>query len=207
MTKRIPVAVEDRGKWNRNIDTHSPLLAALSGGREAALDVGCGEGVLTRQLRDAGFAAVTGIDLDGPSIDKARSYDDGNAYILGDALTEPLPLESFDAVVSVATLHHLDMESALVRFAALTRPGGVVAVSGFAMSHWPRDLPLDGLCFVWSRIQNLWRKEWQHSAPIVWPPPLKQHECRAIAERTLPGAVFKRRPYMRYTLVWRKPVS
>ena len=58
-------------RWNHNIHYHPILLAAVRPGGHV-LDVGCGEGMLTRAL--AGTAAsVIGIDMHAPSIELARA--------------------------------------------------------------------------------------------------------------------------------------
>ena len=61
--------VPDDQRWNRNIHYHPLLLAVADHGR--VLDVGCGGGLLTRQLADQ-VAEVIGIDPDLPSIELAR---------------------------------------------------------------------------------------------------------------------------------------
>lgn len=193
---------EAREKWNHNNHFHPVLLNAIPAGARNALDVGCGEGLLCRQLRAAGVADVTGIDLDQPSIELAQSRDDGNTYIVGDALTYDFEPASFDVITSVATIHHFDMADGLRRFRSLVRPGGVIAISSFAMPSWPWTMPVDGWGFVRANVERLWRKEWSHPSPIVWPPPLTQRECKRIALEELPGAVYKPRMWLRYTLIW-----
>ncbi len=47
------------------------ILAAVPDGARRSLDVGCGVGMLARDLRRV-VAHVTGIDRDGASIDEAR---------------------------------------------------------------------------------------------------------------------------------------
>jgi len=56
-------------------------------------------------------------------------------------LTHRLGRESFDAVVSNATLHHLpDAGTALRRLSQLVRPGGTLAIVGFTRTEW-REWP------------------------------------------------------------------
>jgi SAM-dependent methyltransferase len=182
------------------------LLRAIPPGAKTALDIGCGEGMLTRELRDR-LPLVTGIDLHRPSLDIARAYDDDIEYIEGDALLYPFERSSFDVVTSVATLHHMDFELALRRGAELLRPGGVLAVVGMARSNYATDLLVDGWGFVRANLERLWRREYTHSSPVVWPLPMTRDECRRVARRVLPGATFTRRMWLRYTLIWRKPAT
>jgi SAM-dependent methyltransferase len=59
----------------------------------------------------------------------------------GDILTHSLGVESFDAVLSNATPHHLpDARAALRRPHQLIRPGGTLAIVGFTRTGW-RDWP------------------------------------------------------------------
>ena len=123
------------GRWNHNIHHHPLILGAAPSGCRNALDVGCGEGVLTRELRGVS-ERVVGIDCDRPSIEAARAQGaDGVEYVLGDFFEHPFEPGSFDLVASVATLHHVDAEKGLARMAELVRPGGALAVIGLARSH------------------------------------------------------------------------
>jgi hypothetical protein len=51
----------------------------------------------------------------------------------------------------------------------------------------------------------LGRRYLQHDAPTVWPPPLAYTEVRRIAQRVLPGVVYRRHLLWRYSLVWTRP--
>lgn len=92
-----------------NIHYHPVIFDAIHGHPEQALDIGCGEGALARELR-AVVPQVTAIDADPASIDLARQLDRGSRidYLLGDFLTFPFEPNMFDVIVSVATLHHMD---------------------------------------------------------------------------------------------------
>lgn len=194
-------------RWNHNIHYHPLIRAAVgSGPGRRVLEVGCGAGGLARELRSAG-ARVTAIDRHEPSIDTARLDPGGVEYVHGDFLRHPLPVESFDAVVSVAVLHHMDAAAGLRRMRQLVRPGGQVIVIGCARSELPRDALWEALAVIAHRVQVrlLRRPLWEHSAPQVWPPPLTYREMRRIARRELPGVRWRRRALWRYSLVWTKP--
>ena len=53
-------------RWNHNTLYHPVILDAIPPGCRRALDVGCGEGTLTRELRRL-IPEVTGIDSDNTS--------------------------------------------------------------------------------------------------------------------------------------------
>lgn len=200
------------GRWNHNLAYHGLVLDVLGGAAGAGvgrvLDVGCGEGTLARQLADRADEVI-GIDLDEPSIDLARraTTADNVTFLLGDVLTEPLAAASFDGVVSIATVHHLDLATALARLAELTAPGGTVVVIGLARSRGPRDLGFDAAGTVASRIVRMRRGWWNHPSPTVWPPPTTYAEVQAISAEVLPGRRYRRHLYFRYSLVWQKPTA
>ncbi len=193
-------------RWNHNIHYHPLILGAIPAGSGRVLDVGCGEGMLARELRRV-VRRVTAIDLDEASIELARRHRDGAGieYVLGDFLTHDLEPGSFDAVVSVAALHHMDTAVALRRMRALLRPGGTLAAVGLARSGNAVDLAFDLGGAVATRVHTLTRTYWEHSAPIVWPPPHTYRETRSIATGTLPGVRYRRHLLWRYSLVWTKP--
>jgi 2-polyprenyl-3-methyl-5-hydroxy-6-metoxy-1,4-benzoquinol methylase len=63
-------------RWNHDIHLHRVALDAVQVGAQRALDVGCGEGVLSRDLHGT-IPEVVGLDLHGPSLDLARAQSDG----------------------------------------------------------------------------------------------------------------------------------
>ena len=194
-------------RWNHNIHYHPILLAAVRPGGHV-LDVGCGEGMLTRAL--AGTAAsVIGIDMHAPSIELARATianrNSNVEYICADVLQHRFDPATFDAVVSVATLHHLGTEAGLLRLREWVRPGGTLGIVGLAAGDYPRDLLWDIAGAIGTRVHKLNKRYWEHAAPVLWPPPETYSHVRRIAQRLLPGAQFRRHLLWRYSLVWRKP--
>ncbi len=96
------------------------------------LDAGCGPGLVSRVLLEAGHRVV-GIDLSEEMIARARSrcvnYGD-RARFVRQSLFDPPPAESFDATISRYVLHHVvDPRSFLARQVELVRPGGLVVLS------------------------------------------------------------------------------
>lgn len=201
-----PAADSMRQFWNANSHYHPVIFEALPPGASRVLDVGCGDGMLAAELADAGVAAVVGLDCDRPVLERAQARHHARSitWMCGDVMDAALEPESFDAVVSVATLHHMDAARALAQFARLVRPGGTVAVIGLAANSWT-DWPLAAVAVASRSALTLAHGLWQHSAPICWPPPLTYGEMKALSARILPGARYRRRLLGRYSLVWRKP--
>lgn len=95
------------------------LLAPCSG--ESVLDLGCGDGVLTRALVDAGCTAM-GVDLSAEQVAAAQAR--GLDARVADARALPFAGE-FDAVFSNAVLHWIpDLDAVMAGVRRSLRPGG-----------------------------------------------------------------------------------
>lgn len=198
--------IPDAERWNHNIRLFRQVVVpALPPGAQRVLDVGCGEGVLSREVKRLGVPEVVGLDPDEPAIALAREQGGGVDYVLGDLETAVVEPGSFDLVFAVAVLHHTDTEAALRRMAELTRPGGRVAVVGLARTRLPRDLPHDALGFFATRWHSRGREQWHTPAPIVWPPPLTYSQTRQAVGRVLPGARWRRHVLFRWSATWERP--
>ncbi|MBH0022976.1 bifunctional 2-polyprenyl-6-hydroxyphenol methylase/3-demethylubiquinol 3-O-methyltransferase UbiG [Salinibacterium sp. SWN248] len=192
-------------RWNHNIHYYRRILDAVPASARNALDVGTGNGLLAAALRER-VPSVTGIDIDAAVLEYARAETDRVTWLQGDALTYPFRPASFDVVASVATIHHMpDLESTLARLAELTVPGGVIAVVGLARSTRPIDFVYDLAGLVEQRRYRRLASSWEHSAPVVWPPPHSYADVRRAAARVLPGARWTRLALWRYSLIWTKP--
>jgi len=103
-------------------DLGSPVLELLSAQPgERILDLGCGDGVLTKKLAEFGCEVIA-VDSSAPQVEAARRLG-LEAYVING---EELPYqEEFDAVFSNAVLHWIKRADALIEavFRSL-RPGG-----------------------------------------------------------------------------------
>lgn len=89
-----------------------------------ALDVGCGEGRVCRDLAARGFDVV-GIDASPTLVLAAKEADCEHEYLLARAEALPFPDELFDIVVAYNTLMDVeDMPLAVREAARVLRPGG-----------------------------------------------------------------------------------
>jgi trans-aconitate methyltransferase len=103
-------------------DLGSPVLELLTPkAGERILDVGCGDGVLTKKIADLG-CAVVGIDSSPDFVASARQL--GLEVFEQDAATMDFGPE-FDAVFSNASLHWMkDADAVISRVARALRPKG-----------------------------------------------------------------------------------
>jgi SAM-dependent methyltransferase len=93
------------------------------------LDLGCGEGRVTRDLRDRGHRVI-GIDASPTLIRHARDTDRPGRYLLASAMSLPFSDSSFDLVVAYNSLMDVDdMPRTVAEAARVLAPGGRFCVS------------------------------------------------------------------------------
>ena len=212
------IALLERTGWDANAHYHGALLAALPARAGESLDLGCGAGVFTRLLA-ARSDRVLGVDLSPNMIRLARERSAGLghiAYLEADVTRWEWPRARFDALVSLATLHHLPFEEVLAKMRDALAPGGTLAVLdlfqpegvfGFAAAgaavpaSWWRRLLATGRVRPDPELAAAWAEHGKVDRYMT----LRQ--LRAACARVLPGASVRRRLYWRYTLVWRKPAA
>lgn len=106
-------------------DEAATFVADALADRPRVLDVGCGDGEISRRLAAVGFA-VTAIDLDVPRSANAP----GVTFIQHDFLT--FEAQPFDAIVFSNSLHHiLPLDRAIARVTKLLTPTGRLIVDDF----------------------------------------------------------------------------
>lgn len=120
--------------------SHSQIIALVPSSARRVLDLGCGEGAISRVLLERGHDVV--------SLDSHAPQERLPHFIQAD-LTEDLPLaprERFDVVVLADVLEHLVTPSKLLRQAmSHLSPGGRLLVSLPNVVHWSvRALVLAG---------------------------------------------------------------
>lgn len=106
------------------------VAAALKEGKQV-LEYGCGTGIYSRKLASTG-ASITSIDISPDLLTKARQLSsefENLQFMEADAMNTGLATESFDAVVGVSVLHHLEFDLAFKEIFRLLKPGGVMAFS------------------------------------------------------------------------------
>ena len=192
--------------WNHNVHYQRVIVAAVPAGCGAAVDVGCGDGMLARKLAGR-CASVTGIDADERMIEVARELGrgvPGLSFVRDDFLGHPFGAASFDFACANTALHHMDFAAALAKMARLLRPGGRLAVVGLARDGSPADLAIGAAGIPANVYYKRVKGEGDPGAPIR-DPDMTWGQVRRTAGRVLPGARYRRHLLWRYSIVWTKP--
>lgn len=202
--------------WTHNRHYSDFLLKHLPAHCRAACEIGCGAGEMARSLAMRSDS-VLALDLSPEMIRIARerSAEFSNIqYAVADVMTYDLPAASFDAVVSVATLHHMDLAAILTKLKRILAPGGVLAILDLYKYSTIGDylsaflaIPLE----LALRSQHADRKLQPPEARDAWGAHgkgdvyLTLPEVRNISAPLLPGAIVRRHLLWRYSLIWKKP--
>ncbi|MET8873823.1 class I SAM-dependent methyltransferase [Nocardia sp. NPDC004604] len=205
--------------WSHNAYYHRFLIRQLPARCIRVLDVGCGAGAFAAELARH-VEQVDAIDRSPVMIDAAKQATPDNvSCILGDVQTEPLPEGTYDAIVSISTLHHLPLDEVLPLLARALRPGGVLAAVALPRHDLVREAPIELVAAIGHRVLGLvfrilrarGRGRWYaveatHDVmPVVLDPPLTTRQVREQVATILPGVRVRRLVFWRYSLVWRKP--
>jgi ubiquinone/menaquinone biosynthesis C-methylase UbiE len=198
-----------RERWHHNNHYHGWLLRHLPEPCERALDVGSGHGFFAARLAERA-RRVDAVDLDaGVVAEAARLHPaEGLTFTAGDFLALSLPADAYDAVTSIAALHHMPLVPALREMRRVLRPGGRLAVLGLYRMHDPVDYAVACLAVVPNLIRTkLLDPGGDGSIGMIAPakpPTATLGEIRRAAAAELPGARVHRHVYWRYSLLWEK---
>jgi trans-aconitate methyltransferase len=192
-------------QYNHNVHYADLLLSQVPAACRSALDVGCGDGGFARRLADHFSAVVTGIDQDRAMIERAHTLagDRLIRFVEADFLQYTFD-EQFDFIAASASLHHMPFEQALLKMAALLRPGGVLAVLGLFREASLTDRAVALVATPVNAFYALQRGRVSSGAPIK-SPEMPLAEIRETVASVLPGARLSRLLLWRYLLTWQKP--
>jgi SAM-dependent methyltransferase len=159
--------------------------------RMQVLDIGCGTGVVARELAAKRGAKVTAIDLAPRKIDVARLRTSQTLrvdYRVADIME--LTPRGFDVAIAVNALQDLPLAEIVDRMANAVVPGGKVLIADGCRLDLPRHLLS---CVLRDR------------EPLDELSPFRV--VRATLREVLPGVVVRRHLGWRYTAVWTKPAA
>ena len=131
----------DESLWERNADWWQalctdgadpeyvelivPLATELLAGYDRVLDVGAGEGQLSRVAANQGATLVVGIDPTRAQVGEAVRRGGGPVYVRARAEALPLANRKFDAAVACLVFEHIEaMDAAVAEASRMLRDGG-----------------------------------------------------------------------------------
>jgi SAM-dependent methyltransferase len=191
--------------WNHNTAYH-PWILRILGRRSRVLDVGCGDGLLLERLAPSADTVV-GLEPDPGTAVRARTRVAGLPsveVVEADFLTYR-PSAPFDAVVFVASLHHVGLTPGLERAKDLLSPGGVLVVVGLARDDSLADLVRGALSVPVNRVLGRLRQEQSDIGVPVDEPTETYADLRRVVRSLLPGAHWRYGLHYRYLLRWTAP--
>lgn len=122
-------------RWRRLV--RRKLETILADEKAVVLDVACGTGELSLELKGGAKASVIGTDFCRPMLAIAKKKSASAAseipFVEGDAMRLPFPDDTFDAVTIAFGLRNLaDWEAGLVELRRIVKPVGRVIVLEFS---------------------------------------------------------------------------
>jgi SAM-dependent methyltransferase len=130
--------------------------------RGPILDLGCGEGRLTRELRGRG-STVAGIDASPAMIELAREADPEGDYRVADAAALPFQVGTFELVIAFMSLQDIDdPERAIAEAARVLRPDGRLCMAvthPFSTAGRFESTAADSPFVVTGSYLESWRRE------------------------------------------------
>ncbi len=173
---------------------------------KAILDVGCGDGSLVAYLDD-GLKSLTGIDVDSSCISRANLENKSvNTQFMCCDFDDYATQQFYDAIIFVASIHHMEMRSAIEKSKLLLAPNGMLIIVGLAAPSTVMDYVIEGLrilpCKIISTLKHMQSSENQN-IPVSYKLP-SLHEVRDISAKILPNAAITHGLYYRYLLKWTK---
>jgi SAM-dependent methyltransferase len=164
---------------------YAPWLAGLRSRLPPAasvLDLGCGCGVPVARALAADGHQVTGVDISGVQIERARGLVPAGDFRQADACTVEFPPASFDAVVCLYALIHLPLDEQpglLQRIGSWLRPAGwLLATAGQDAWTGSSDHWLGGQAAMW----------WSHADAATYRSWLEQAGLEITEQSVVPEA-------------------
>jgi 2-polyprenyl-3-methyl-5-hydroxy-6-metoxy-1,4-benzoquinol methylase len=199
----------EKKPWNHNY-AYNRWISNQIGSRKRILDIGCGNGTLALFLRnDDNY--VLGIDPSERSVHRANEKNmHSNAAFAMTTFEDFQPNgQSFDAVIFVASIHHMNMVEALEKAKSLLEENGILIIVGLAKPSSFFDWIVELLRIVPSRVvsavkQNATSEELDMEVSYDFP---TMGEVRRIGRQVLPGHKLRYGLHYRYLLSWEKPHS
>lgn len=102
-----------------------PMAAEHLVGAKRVLDIGCGDGQVSRLATKVGVGSVIGVDPTWNQVVVATERAGGPAYARAGAAALPFPDAAFDVAVACLVFEHIrDVDNAIAEVARVLEPGG-----------------------------------------------------------------------------------
>jgi 2-polyprenyl-3-methyl-5-hydroxy-6-metoxy-1,4-benzoquinol methylase len=200
-------------KWDHNQQYQHYLLKYIPQNCNAILDVGCGTGELTKKL--ASYSKeIIGIDVSENMIREAekRNNEENITYlkISVERYFEETD-KTFDIIISIAALHHMDEEKILQMMKSKLTKNGKILILDLVKTETIIDWMLSILAVLLNpwimllmrgrmRVTKEERKAWD--GHFRYDKYLTIKEVRNIAKNILGKAKVKRHLFWRYSIVY-----
>ncbi|MCP9836396.1 class I SAM-dependent methyltransferase [Cyanobium sp. N.Huapi 1H5] len=194
--------------WNHNSHYYDFILSRLPASRGKALDVGCGKGDFAVML-GFHFEEVDAIDLDQRAIQSAREHYAGHDNVrfhLDSFLKYQCCDSQYDFISMISSLHHMDLEMAIAKATQLLRTGGAIFILGCYRESGLIDFICGSVAIPANMIYCLFRGSEEKDAieMVTVPATCTISQIGKEMHRLLPGHVFRRHLFWRYSVEWRK---
>jgi SAM-dependent methyltransferase len=162
----------------------APFIDYVGRGAGEVLDVGCGEGRVSRELRALGYR-VTAADAVAEMVEAAAQLDSAHAYAVADAASLPFEDGRFDLVVAYNMLMDVeDVPATLKEIRRVMRPGGQLVVSlvhpfrdrgSFASKEADAPFVIRGTYFGRERFEGVEERDGLRMYFAGWSQPLEAY--------------------------------
>jgi ubiquinone/menaquinone biosynthesis C-methylase UbiE len=200
--------------WNHNAHYHEYLMSHVPEHCGDVLEIGCGTGTFSRLL--AGRAdRVLAIDLSPQMIrlaqERSRLYTHIN-FVKADVMTYELPVDQFDCIATLTTLHHLPIKPILRKIRKALKPGGMFVCLDLYQRSNLSDLFFDGVAYPANlflslikngklrpsrEVRQAYAEHGETDAYLTLP------QIERICADNLPGALVSRHLFWRYSIIWK----
>jgi len=209
------IALLSGNGWNHNSHYHGFLLKQLPPHCANALEIGCGTGAFSRLLASRSDR-VLALDLSPQMIRIAKDHSKQYPNIdfqVADAMAWEFPIEQFDCVASIATLHHLPFEETLLKMKGALKINGTLIILDLLQAEGLPDVLTSALAMpahIILRLVKTGRLREPHQVREAWTehgrhdsyPTLSQ--IRQVCAAVLPGARVRKHLLWRYSIIWKK---
>ncbi len=193
--------------WNHNFVYYKWVKKQVKD-KEKILDVGCGNGELAVYLAKDNNCIV-GIDPYNSCIERAQKMTknyNNISFEVSSFEDFDSSSDSFDAVVFIASFHHMVAVDAIEKAKKILRRGGKIVIVGCArpnsISDWLVEIVRYFPCKIISFFHNEKSSE-ELDLPTSYNFPTMQ-EVRHLVKKYLPNAKLSNGLYYRYLLTWTK---